>query len=372
MFVVRCAGNCLGCASTASLQYAVHMLKVKVLVVMGHEACGAVKAAALPKEELDREPHPLLKYLRDIRNGLDLERLEQIRDPRSQEREAIVTNVKRQVETLADDQAIMQKVEAGELLIIGAFYEISSGIVDFFFEVSKASPKPAVGNADEQEEKEEKPPVNSPSRGVLSTFDPASKMERQSSREEQSGIPNAQPGPVRRIVQPAPSSSPSPSPPVPWPTMRQASVAATPINVIKPAVRTSYSATSVGLGPMASPMVPQTSKGGRPGLMVSPAYAAVPVSPMTSSRTVLGAPGQVSMGGLGPMAGPMTPQISMGGRPGPMVSPVYTAVPVSPLSSSMSRRHLQGVPESGTPGAIYIYIYIYIYVCVCMYIYMYI
>merc|ERR1712151_800608 len=59
IFVVRVAGNCLDKASAASLQYAVKHLKVKVLVVMGHEACGAVKAAGLPIEKIQQEPPEL-------------------------------------------------------------------------------------------------------------------------------------------------------------------------------------------------------------------------------------------------------------------------------------------------------------------------
>ena len=34
----------------------------------------------------------------------------------------------------------MAKVEAGNLIIVGAFYEISSGIVDFFMQVSQDEP----------------------------------------------------------------------------------------------------------------------------------------------------------------------------------------------------------------------------------------
>merc|ERR1712060_468323 len=43
MFVVRVAGNCLDTSTRASLDYAVDHLKVKVVVVLGHEGCGAVK-----------------------------------------------------------------------------------------------------------------------------------------------------------------------------------------------------------------------------------------------------------------------------------------------------------------------------------------
>merc|ERR1712137_1245774 len=50
IFVVRVAGNVLDLAAAASLEYAIHHLKVKVVIVLGHEGCGAVKAAFLPKD----------------------------------------------------------------------------------------------------------------------------------------------------------------------------------------------------------------------------------------------------------------------------------------------------------------------------------
>src|SRR4030095_1594582 len=45
LFVVRSAGNIAEPVSTGSLEYAVEHLHVKVLVVLGHEKCGAVQAA---------------------------------------------------------------------------------------------------------------------------------------------------------------------------------------------------------------------------------------------------------------------------------------------------------------------------------------
>merc|ERR1712232_774868 len=71
-----------------------------------------------------------------LKEGLDEQRLSQVRDSRAHDREAVVTNVLRQVEGLTDDAHIMNQVRLGELIVIGAFYEISSGIVDFFFEVT--------------------------------------------------------------------------------------------------------------------------------------------------------------------------------------------------------------------------------------------
>jgi len=58
----------------------------------------------------------------------------------------VVTNVKVQVEQMSRNQGIMAKVRSGELLVVGAFYEISSGIVDFFHEISTDSNEGKKGN----------------------------------------------------------------------------------------------------------------------------------------------------------------------------------------------------------------------------------
>ena len=70
---------------------------------------------------------------------MDENRLGHIHDGRARDRESCVANVRRQLETLAKDDAIMSKVYSKELIVVGAFYEISSGIVDFFDEISDVS-----------------------------------------------------------------------------------------------------------------------------------------------------------------------------------------------------------------------------------------
>jgi carbonic anhydrase len=150
MFVVRVAGNCLGLTTRASLEYAVHHLNVKVLMVMGHEGCGAIKAAGLPVERIDQEPEALASVLKEIKSVLEKStHMNQILDARARDREAVAANVANQVAILAEDPAIMAKIEAGNLKIVGAFYEISSGIVDFFHLVAQEVPgepfKPSPG-----------------------------------------------------------------------------------------------------------------------------------------------------------------------------------------------------------------------------------
>jgi len=139
LFVIRVAGNCLDTVTTGSLEYAVHHLNVKCLVVMGHEGCGAVKAATMPQHKIEKESAELSSMLKKIKGGLDEERLKGIWDRRAHDREAVVTNVKAQVNQVSQNQGIMGKVRSGELLVVGAFYEISSGIVDFFHEISQDS-----------------------------------------------------------------------------------------------------------------------------------------------------------------------------------------------------------------------------------------
>merc|ERR1712050_779430 len=99
MFVIRVAGNCLDTSTTASLQYAVNHLKVKVLIVMGHEGCGAVKAAQLPLDAISKEPESLGTLLKDLRRGLDTASIASVQDVKAADREAVTTNVKEQVES---------------------------------------------------------------------------------------------------------------------------------------------------------------------------------------------------------------------------------------------------------------------------------
>jgi len=159
MFVIRVAGNGLDTASMASLQYAVKHLKVKVVMVMGHEGCGAVKAAGMASADIAKEPPALASLLESLKGGLEEKRLESIFDARARDREAVMTNVKRQIEQLSQDETITQKVANNDLICVGAFYEISSGIVDYFSElVVPGSPRGRKNTAGEV------------TRGVSSTF----------------------------------------------------------------------------------------------------------------------------------------------------------------------------------------------------------
>jgi len=112
-------------------------------------------------EQINQEPPALAGLLTQLKDGLEpsSHHIKQILDARARDREAVANNVANQVVKLAEDPQIIARIEEGKLKIVGAFYEISSGIVDFFHLVTKV---------------EEGKPFK-PSPGVQSRYNPKTK-----------------------------------------------------------------------------------------------------------------------------------------------------------------------------------------------------
>src|SRR6056297_2911144 len=67
-FVIRLGGNTIDALARASLLYAVQHLKSPLVVVLGHEKCGAVTAALQPEEELVDAPGDIKTLVRNIKS----------------------------------------------------------------------------------------------------------------------------------------------------------------------------------------------------------------------------------------------------------------------------------------------------------------
>jgi carbonic anhydrase len=131
LFIIRNAGNTIDTVAMGSIEYAVAVLKVPLVVVMGHESCGAVDAAKKVVEENARFPgaiddmiHPILPAVlgaRDADGKIDLN-------------EAVRENVRRTVNMLRtkSDPIMLEPQRAGRLKVVGAFYDLDQGKVDFF------------------------------------------------------------------------------------------------------------------------------------------------------------------------------------------------------------------------------------------------
>ena len=129
IFSIRVAGNVCEAATLGSVQYAVRHLKVHLIVVLGHEGCGAVAAALQDAATRAVEP----QAVRDLLDLIvpSLQDLPPIRDPKARMREAVILNVREQKAALERDELIAKSIADGQVKVVGAFYEIGSGAVDF-------------------------------------------------------------------------------------------------------------------------------------------------------------------------------------------------------------------------------------------------
>ncbi len=130
IFTIRVAGNVIESSTLGSIEYAVKHLKSHVVVVMGHEGCGAVQAAMLDENVRRSEPENIQHLLELIAPSVN--NLPRIRDHKSRMREAVIANVRWQVHHLQQNAVIKTAVKRKRIAVIGAYYELSSGAVDFF------------------------------------------------------------------------------------------------------------------------------------------------------------------------------------------------------------------------------------------------
>ena len=128
LFVVRVAGNVLGPAVLATLQYAAYHLHTPLFVVMGHEGCGAVKAALAYRFEEHHESERIEELLDIIVPSLD--GLDAIASPEERVHAAVEANVRRTLRLLVESRVGAAQVARG-VRIVGAVYELHSGRVRF-------------------------------------------------------------------------------------------------------------------------------------------------------------------------------------------------------------------------------------------------
>jgi carbonic anhydrase len=121
LFVLRVAGNIAGPGMVGSLEYAVEHLHVPLIVVLGHEECGAVKAA------LDGKPLPgqLGWLVKQVQTGENLPA-----NKKEALAAAIKANVLRQTADLTEKNAELKELVAHERVkIVPGIYSLATGKV---------------------------------------------------------------------------------------------------------------------------------------------------------------------------------------------------------------------------------------------------
>lgn len=129
LFVVRVAGNSMSPEVAGSLQYAGVHLRTPLLVVLGHEKCGAV-AAALDTKLRGSRQHSRIQILVD---GLlpALSGVDDHADPDAQLAQAVEANVRWTVALVLDTPEGRARLAEGRMKIAGAVCEIATGRVRF-------------------------------------------------------------------------------------------------------------------------------------------------------------------------------------------------------------------------------------------------
>ena len=122
LFVVRVAGNVANTSSVASIEYAVAHLGTPVIVVMSHQACGAVTAAVAGGDNGYNLNH-LLAHITPALNAMG---------PGAELSQMIKKNAELTCRELSGRSDIIRNaVESGKLTIVPAYYNLDSGTVDF-------------------------------------------------------------------------------------------------------------------------------------------------------------------------------------------------------------------------------------------------
>ncbi|WP_213189889.1 carbonic anhydrase [Cloacibacterium caeni] len=126
LFVIRTAGNSLDDDMTmGSLEYAVNHLHTKLIIVVGHEKCGGITAAISQHSE-GKEPKEISNLIETLRRGVEpfVGKSEKLDD-------AIHYNVDQQIRKILQNQELKDLIDKGELKVIGGYYHLSDGKVDF-------------------------------------------------------------------------------------------------------------------------------------------------------------------------------------------------------------------------------------------------
>jgi carbonic anhydrase len=125
LFICRVAGNVINDENLGSIEYSVDHLGVRLIVVLGHQSCGAVKAAKETIAAKGKAPGHIESLVTAIKpavestvNG-DLDT-------------TIKANVKHVVNALRSSTPILKaKVDSGQIQVIGGYYSLDTGAVTF-------------------------------------------------------------------------------------------------------------------------------------------------------------------------------------------------------------------------------------------------
>ncbi len=133
LFVIRVAGNIVAPSLIGSAEYAATILLARLIVVLGHSRCGAVRATLqeLKNKTVIKSPNlnSIVERIRPhVESLLDIDT-----NPEDVLDKAVRSNIHASVNDLKNHSEILQDLIANQdLQIIGAKYDLNTGTVEFF------------------------------------------------------------------------------------------------------------------------------------------------------------------------------------------------------------------------------------------------
>jgi carbonic anhydrase len=135
LFVIRVAGNIVAPSQIGSVEFAAERYGTRLVVVLGHSSCGAIMATL---EELGRNTREQSPNLRSIVNRVRPSVQPLLSTSLANDHEALVhhavrANIRMSADHLRHGSEMLEQLilDAG-LLIVGAEYNLETGVVEFF------------------------------------------------------------------------------------------------------------------------------------------------------------------------------------------------------------------------------------------------
>ncbi len=134
IFSARIAGNVLNEDIIGSMEFACKLAGSKLIVVLGHSHCGAITGACHGTElghltNLLAKVKPSIEYVQKHHQHLDIRSKEAVD-------QVAFHNVEHTISHILEKSAVLKEMyEAGDIGIVGAFYKVETGEVDFVQEL---------------------------------------------------------------------------------------------------------------------------------------------------------------------------------------------------------------------------------------------
>lgn len=142
LFVIRVAGNIVAPSLVGSVEFAAERFGTSLVVVMGHTHCGAIAAAY----EVETEAHAglsdnLHQVVERVRPAVRAARADHPHvEPAAQKQAAAYINVRNAAAQLRQGSAVLERlIQRDALVVVGAVYDLETGVVDFFDGVPAAT-----------------------------------------------------------------------------------------------------------------------------------------------------------------------------------------------------------------------------------------